>query len=307
MDEARTLAEKRDNLLIRARMIQAIRVFFITRDYLEIETPCLTPAPAPEPHIEAFACGRLFLHTSPELYMKRLLAAGYPKLFQICRCFRGGERGDFHLPEFTMLEWYHTGKNYRDLMTDCEDLIVAVAHGLGFGDEVPYGRHKISLQTPWERIPLPSLFARHSSIPLNEALDRGLFDEIMVDRIEPHLGRERPAFIYDYPLSPGSLARTKGEDEGLVERFELYVGGLEVANAFSELTDALEQRQRFAEAERERRAAGKAAYPPAERFLLALETMPEAAGIALGVDRLAMIFTDSPTIDCVVAFAPEFL
>ena len=307
MAEARTLAEKREVLKRRAGMIQALRSFFIARDYLEVETPCLTPAPAPEPHIEAVPCGHLFLQTSPELYMKRLLAAGYPKLFQICRCFRLGERGALHLPEFTMLEWYHRDKDYLYLMTECEELIASVAEDLGFGDEIPYGEHTISLQTPWERIPLHEIFSLYSPLPMNEVLTRGIFDEVMVDYIEPRLGKERPSFIFDYPFSPGSLARTKGEGGTFVERFELYLAGLEVANAFSELTDAFEQKKRFAEAEQIRRAAGEAAYPPAERFLRALETMPEAAGIALGVDRLAMIFTNSPSIDGVVAFPPECL
>lgn len=301
------LTRKKDFLWQRARMIQTIRCFLINHDYLEVETPNLIIAPAPEVHIDAVACGSRFLHTSPELCMKRLLASNYPRIFQICKCFRSGERGARHLPEFTLLEWYHAGITYWDLMKECEDLLLFLFFELGCGDRLSYQGSNILLRQPWERITAAQAFALYAPISLSEALKDNCFDEMMATHIEPCLGIVKPTFVYDYPMHPGALARTRKDDATLTERFEFYIGGLELANAFSELTNATEQRLRFQEAERMRRALGKVAYPPAEQFLNALSTMPEAAGIAIGVDRLAMILTDSPHIDNVVAFVPEDL
>jgi elongation factor P--(R)-beta-lysine ligase len=306
-DEAWRLSIKADALRLRAAMIRAIRRFFLDQDFLEIETPLRIPAPAPEPHIDAIASGEWFLQTSPELCMKRLLAAGYPKIFQICRCFRAGERGDRHLPEFTMLEWYRAEADYRTLMDDCEVLITRVAGELGLSGAVSRQGRRIDLTPPWERITVREAFARYASLTIEEALRRESFDEIMVSEIEPHLGGERPVFLYEYPAALGALARVKPDDPDLAERFELYIASLEMANAFSELTDAAEQRRRFEEAARERRRNNRPAYPMPERFLEALSRMPPSAGIALGVDRLAMIFADRAGIDAVVAFPPELL
>ena len=288
-------------------MIWAIRRFFLDQDFLEIETPLRIPAPAPEPHIDAIASGEWFLQTSPELCMKRLLAADYPKIFQICRCFRAGERGDRHLPEFTMLEWYRAQTDYRTLMDDCEGLITRVAGELGLGSTVSWQGTRIDLAPPWERITVREAFARYASVTVEEALRRESFDEIMVSEIEPRLGRERPVFLYEYPASLGALARVKPDNPEIAERFELYIASLELANAFSELTDAAEQRRRFEDAARARRRGNRPAYPMPERFLAALSWMPPSAGIALGVDRLAMIFADRAGIDAVVAFPPELL
>lgn len=307
MDNGWRLIAKEDALKLRARMIQAIRRFFLERDFLEIETPCRIPAPAPEAHIEAVASGEWFLHTSPELCMKRLLAAGYPKIFQICRCFRGGERGDRHLPEFTLLEWYRRGADYLSLMDDCEALIGAAAGELGFAAGIPRRGGPIRLLPPWERFTVREAFARHAPLTLSEALDSDRFDEIMACAIEPHLGMERPVFLYEYPVELGALARVKEGNPEVAERFELYIGGMEVANAFSELTDAREQRRRFEAAGRERLVRGGAVYPMPEPFLEALPQMHPSAGIALGVDRLAMLLAGKDRIDDVVAFTPEFL
>jgi len=288
-------------------MIQAVRRFFILRDYLEVETPHLIPAPAPEVHIDAFSCGNRFLHASPELSMKRLLAAGHPRIFQICKCFREKERGDRHLPEFTMLEWYHGDIDYRDLMNECEELLSFVFRELGYSDNLSYQGCQVVISPPWERATVAEAFSLHAPLSMSEALERDCFDQIMADHVEPCLGVAKPAFIYDYPSNPGSLARAKQGEPGIVERFELYIGGLELANAFSELRDGKEQRRRFQDAERVRLDMGKTPYPPAERFLRALSDMPDAAGIALGIDRLAMIINDRATIDDVVALTPEDL
>jgi len=307
VDNAWSLAKKRDALRVRARMTRAIRQYFTDRDYLEVETPNRIPAPAPECHIDAIPSEGWFLHTSPELCMKRLLAAGYPRIYQICKCYRGGERGHLHLPEFTLLEWYRAGIDYRELMTDCEELIRFVASSLGKGLVLLYGSDTICLDTPWERISIKDAFLRYAPCSLEAAMAQDRFEETLVRHVEPRLGRTKPTFLYNYPLSMGALARQNREDPTVAERFELYMAGLELANAFSELTDEPEQRRRFTEEEAIRRCAGKTPYPSPEPFLQALGRMPESAGIALGLDRLAMILTGATHIDETVAFAPEEL
>lgn len=306
-DDSWRLTVRADALHLRARMMRAIRRFFQDRNFLEIETPLRIPAPAPELHIGAVAAGTWFLHTSPELCMKRLLAAGYSRIFQICKCFRDGERGDRHLPEFTMLEWYRVGADYRVLMDDCEALINAVAQEVGLGGVVSRHGRRIGLNAPWERISVRDAFARYATISTAEALKRDRFDEVLACEVEPHLGMGGPVFLYDYPMEQGALARASEADPGIAERFELYIAGLELANAFSELIDAGEQRRRFEEASRDRRSKGSPVYPMPERFLQALSRMPPSAGIALGVDRLVMLLTGKPRIDDVVAFTPETL
>jgi lysyl-tRNA synthetase class 2 len=306
-DETWRPAAKKESLRLRARVIQAIRSFFVAQGYLEIETPYLIPAPAPEVHIEAVPAGDLFLHTSPELCMKRLLSAGFSRLFQICRCFRQGERGSRHLPEFTMLEWYGAGMDYRDLMRDCEELVRFISRELGRGDRLRYRGDEISLEPPWERISVREAFQRYAGTDADEALREDRFDEVMVTGIEPFLGLSRPAFLYDYPARLAALSRKKREDETVAERFELYVARLELANGFSELTDAREQRERFEAEREERRRSGRPVYPFPERFIDSLPHLPECAGIALGVDRLVMLFADQADIRDVVAFTPEEL
>jgi len=293
------LARKRPALEKRARIVQTIRAFFMARDFLEVETPHRLPGNAPELHIDAEVSDDWFLHTSPELCMKRLLAAGYPRLFQLCRCWRQGERGARHLPEYTMLEWYRSGCDYRALMEDCEALFAALC---------PEGTLAgVDLTTPWERLTVAEAFARYGSLSLEEALAAGRFDEIIALEIEPRLGKKRPTLLLDYPATHAALARRKPDKPHVAERFELYIDGLELANAFSELTDPDEQRRRFEQEEAERRRLGKTPYPTPEKFLKELAALPEAAGIALGVDRLVMLLTGAQTIDEVVAFTPEEL
>lgn len=299
------LTKIQDALHTRARMIYAIRDFLINRDYLEVETPSIIPSPIPEPHIDAISCGYRFLHTSPELYMKRLLAAGYPKIFQICKCFRAGERGSFHLPEFTMLEWYCRGMDYRLLMKECEDLIISLVRNLGYGDVIHYQGRALSFRKPWETLSVREAFSCYAPMQMDEAVNKGLFDEIMVCHIEPHLGSAQPTFIYDYPVSEATLAKAKEEEPGIAERFELYMGGIEIANACSELTDMKEHHVRIEKVQNYRGSMNKTVYPLSDHFLQDIANMPDAAGIALGVDRLAMIFSNASVIDDVVAFTPE--
>jgi len=251
--------------------------------------------------------GPWFLHTSPELCMKRMLAAGYEKIFQICRCWREGERGGQHIPEFTLLEWYHSGIDYRMLMEECTSLIQTVANKVGLGEKVIFRDQTIDLASPWERISVKEAFHKYADTFIEEALKKGLFDEIMVREIEPELGIRKPTFVYDYPAQRGALARLKPEDKTVAERFELYVGGLELANGFSELVDPKEQRRRFEKENENRRAMAKSVYAMPRKFLEELDEMPASAGMALGIDRLVMVFLNTPSIDEVVAFTPEEL
>ncbi len=297
----------RSNLERRARIIDSVRAFFNTAGFLEIETPLRIPAPAPEAHIDAQESGDWFLHPSPELCMKRLLASGYERIFQICRCFRKGERGGRHVPEMTLLEWYAAGLDYRDLMLQCEALIGFVAGRLEIDRRLVYQGHTVDLTPPWDRLTVSEAFERFGGMTAEQALEQDCFDEIMGIAIEPQLGFARPLFLVDYPARCGALARLKPADPSVAERCELYIAGMELCNAFSELTDPLEQRARFAAENRARGAKGKIVYPAAEPFLKALEVMPSAAGNALGLDRLVMLFADAASIDEVVAFTPEEL
>ncbi|HPC74220.1 MAG TPA: EF-P lysine aminoacylase EpmA [Syntrophales bacterium] len=301
------LSRRKNALGSRASLIRALREFFFSRQYLEVETPHRIPAPVPEAHIDAFPSGDWFLHTSPEVCMKRMLAAGYPRLFQICRCFRRNERGDRHLPEFTLLEWYRRGIDYRDLMEECEDLFLFLAGQLRGEATLAYRGERVDLQKPWQRLSVREAFDRFAPLSVEASLREDRFDEILARDIEPMLGRGKPTFLCDYPAALGALARTKKDDGRVAERFEIYLFGLEIANGFSELRDPEEQRRRFEGDNRKRVSAGKDPFPLPEKFLESLRHLPDSAGIALGVDRLAMIFCDASAIDEVVAFTPEEL
>jgi lysyl-tRNA synthetase class 2 len=294
-------------LRLRARVAKAARRFFEADGYLEVETPCRIPAPAPELHIDAPPAGDWFLQASPELCMKRLLASGLRRIYQICHCFRAGERGARHLPEMTLLEWYAVGHDYRGLMDDCERLVQAVARELGRGDRLVYQGCEVSLAPGWPRLTVAEAFDHYAPVGMQQALREGRFDEIMGLVIEPRLGRERPVFLCDYPAACAALARLKPDNPDVAERFELYIAGLELCNGFSELVDGDEQRRRFDDTLWQRRKAGKRLYPMPEAFLADLPRMPAAAGNALGLDRLVMLFADTATIDEVVAFTPESL
>jgi lysyl-tRNA synthetase class 2 len=297
----------KENLKLRAGIIQAIRRFFIDNDYLEVETPLRIPAPAPEAFIDAQDSGQWFLQTSPELCMKRLLSAGFSRIFQICKCFRAKERGGKHLPEFTILEWYSANKTYVDLMEQCEDLVRFVAAGTGSEDLIVFQGNNVDLKKPWDRMTVLEAFEKYSPVSLEKALLEDSFDEIIACEIEPNLGIKKPVFLYDYPASKSALARLKKEDNSLAQRCELYMAGLELSNGFTELTDPLEQRKRFEQELSHRKSDGSIVYPMPEKFLTDLKAMPDAAGIAFGIDRLIMLFADSPLIDNVIAFTPEDL
>jgi lysyl-tRNA synthetase class 2 len=208
----------------------------------------------------------------------------------------------------TLLEWYRANSNYLDLMDECEALIPFVARMNGAAEDfLVYQGKEIKLNPPWPRLSVSDAYEKLGSIPVHVALERGQFDEIMVEKIEPNLGQSRPVFLYDYPASRGALARLKPGDRRYAERFELYIGGLEICNAFSELIDPDEQRTRFERELESRRQSGKRVHPMPVKFLDALQEMPEAAGNALGIDRLTMLFADAATIEEVTAFVPEEL
>jgi lysyl-tRNA synthetase class 2 len=297
----------RSNLQLRAVIFDTVRRFFIEHDYLEVDTPIRQPTQAPEEYIDAVASGNWFLQTSPELCMKRLLAAGFQRIFQICHCFRDRERGGRHLPEMTLLEWYTATHDYRHMMTQTENLICYIAKTLDVKVPLPCQGHDIDWRAPWQRMTVADAFEAFGSIPVDDALITGRFDEIIALEIEPHLGIERPTFLIDYPVACAALARRSPKNPEIAERFELYIGGIELCNGFSELTDPVEQRQRFEQAMQARAMAGKKTWPMPEKFLDALKDMPPATGNALGLDRLVMLFADINRIDDVVAFVPEEL
>ena len=301
---------KRDALWLRANVVKTVRDFFWERGFLEVETPLLIPANAPEEHINPVTTLPSWqLQTSPEICMKRLLCSGHQSLFQISRCWRSDERGSRHLSEFTMLEWYRAGCDYQTLMTDCEELLQHVA-AVCLPDSrcFVHNSEKIDPFAPWQRISVQEAFLRFGNIDVRDCLRKGLYEEILTSVVEPALaGFDSPVILMDYPAELAALARTKPGNRDLAERFELYVGGLELANCFSELNDPLEQRRRFEEVNRSRRDAGKSVLPLPEQFLTSLATLPASAGIALGIDRLVMLTAGVDTIDEVVAFTPEDL
>jgi lysyl-tRNA synthetase class 2 len=319
--------EVRENARKRALLNRAIRAFFDARGFLEVETGQLVDEPGQEPHLEPFTVraagdGGRFLITSPELRMKRLLAAGFERIYELGHCFRDGlgERSDLHHREFTMLEWYRAGAGADALVADLEGLLPACAAALG-------GAH-VRLDAPFERLSVAEAFARHAGVDLEPFLDgdadafragvrrsgysgvadgeaaETLFFRVFLDRVEPRLGRERPTVLDGWPAAMAALARLDPADPRRALRFELYVGGVELANAFTELTDAAEQRRRFVRDRAVKRAAGRDPGPLPERFLSALAHMPAAAGIALGVDRLLMLLAGAARIDDVLLF-PE--
>ncbi len=294
----------------RSDFIQAVRAFFLDNGYVEVDTPIRLPVLLPESEIIPFSCGNEFLHTSPELCMKRLLSRGAPRIFQICHCFRQHEMGQYHQTEFSLLEWYHAGWNYLDLMQECEQFVRYLAAGhasfpaLSTKDTLQRDARTVSLAAPWQRMSVDDAFNAYAGMSALEALENDCFEEVLVAEVEPNLGWQAPVFLYDYPVELGSLARAKADAPHLAERFELYICGIELANGFSELVDPEEQRVRFT-AELVKMPGHSATMP--EKFLQDLEQMGETAGIALGIDRLLMLFMGAPCIADVLPFARDDL
>jgi elongation factor P--(R)-beta-lysine ligase len=301
-------------LVRRHELMRALRGFFDTAGFTEVETPLVVRSPGLELHIEAFEVtgllGTRWLQTSPEYHMKRLLAAGMRRIYQVCKTFRREEQGAFHQPEFTMLEWYRADAGMDEMMRDTEALVAHVAHAVLGTTRIPgAGGHgsEIDVAPPWERLTVRAAFERHATRPYDALLaDEESFYRTLIDEVEPRLGAERPTLLTHYPASMAALARLCPDDPSVAERFETYVGGVELCNGFGELVDPGEQRARL-RAEAARRASlGKPAYPIDERFLDALEHgVPPSGGNALGVDRLLMLLLGARDIAEVVAFSAE--
>jgi lysyl-tRNA synthetase class 2 len=328
-------ADRRPFLLARNRITAAVRGWFADRDFVEVETPALQVSPGNEAHLHAFSTeaidlsGRraaLYLRTSPEFAAKKLLAAGEARTFELARVWRNRERGPLHHPEFTLLEWYRAGEAYETLMADCASLLALAADAAGAKTLSFRGAVIDPLDEP-ERVTLADAFERFAGLDLlatvqadgatnREALAAAaqgqgvrvaaddtwadVFSRVLVEKIEPHLGRERATILCEYPVSEAALARPKAADPRVAERFELYACGVELANCFGELTDAAEQRRRFeAEMAEKARVYGER-YPIDEDFLSALAVMPEASGGALGLDRLVMLATGASRIEQVL-------
>jgi lysyl-tRNA synthetase class 2 len=289
-------------LRTRGLVLQAIRSFFSARDFLEVDTPVRIAAPAPELHIDAEPAGDAWLRTSPELHMKRLLASGLERLFQIGPCFRRGERGRLHHPEYTMLEWYRAGADYLDVLADTKSLLLHVAGQVLGRTLLSYRGQSIDL-VPWECRSVRDAFLLHAGWDPVLAYDADRFDLDLVDRVGPSLPVDVPVLLMDYPREAAALARLKPSNPALAERWELYVGGIELANAYSELTDADEQQRRFEQCAEQRKRLGRDTYPPDTLFLESLRRgMPPAGGVALGVDRLVMLLSDAAGLDEVIPF-----
>jgi lysyl-tRNA synthetase class 2 len=309
-------------LEVRARVLEIVRAFFRERGFLEVETPLLVAAPALEVHLDALRAEGGWLITSPEYQMKRLLAGGLERIYQVCKCFRGNERGAHHAREFTMLEWYRAGQDLDAIRADTEQLVAAACGGVA-----RVGDRDIDVTPPWPRMTVRDAMARWAGVEVagdepaaelaakvraagiecapDVAWDDAFFTAF-VARVDPAIAAlDRPLILEDWPAPLAALARRKDAVTAL--RFEAYVGGLELANAFDELVDPIEQRARF-EADRAARAArGKPVHAIDEALLAALGEMPRCAGIALGIDRLVMLAAGAGSIERVLAFTSDEL
>jgi len=305
-----------DNLRQRASILQEIRRFFAERDVLEVETPLLCRHTVTDPHIQSIAANAalegkrqtFFLQTSPEYAMKRLLAAGSGAIYQIGKAFRQDEAGHLHNPEFTILEWYRPGFDHHDLMAEMDDLLryilktppaQKITYAQLFQDYFNLDPHT----TPIEELIAGS--AKKQGLEIKHlAKDKDTALQLMFsERIEPQLGKDRPCFVYDYPASQAALARLQPGNPPLAARFEVYLRGVELANGFHELQDAREQRQRFENNRKTRQEASQPDVTIDEQLLAALEHgMPDCAGVALGLDRLVMLASESSCIQKVISF-----
>jgi elongation factor P--(R)-beta-lysine ligase len=333
--------DRRPRLLARTRIVSALRRYFEREGFVEVEPAILQASPGNETHLHGFATDMVrpdgarrtaFLHTSPEFAMKKLLAAGEERIFAFSRVFRNRERGDLHAPEFTMLEWYRAGSAYESLMDDCADIIGIAAEEAGAQSLLFRGRDADPFVKP-ERLSVRDAFLRHVGIDLFDSLasdggaaDRDkiaqqasnagirvalddhwsdIFSRILSERIEPALGLGRATFLCQYPAREAALARINANDPRIADRFELYACGVELANAFGELTDSAEQRRRFEDEMTEKQRVYGEAYPIDEDFLAALDHMPPASGAALGLDRLVMLACHADRIED-VQWTPVF-
>jgi elongation factor P--(R)-beta-lysine ligase len=324
-------------LAARGAITRAVRAWFDEQGFTEVETGILQVSPGNETHLHAprtelvtadGARATRYLRTSPEFACKKLLAAGQAKIFELARVFRDRERGDLHLPEFTMLEWYRADATYDAVMADCIVLIAHAAQATGIGRFSFRGRSADPFAEP-ELLTVAGAFERFAGVDLLDTVVDGkgdrarlaaavgqrvrikeddtwsdIFSKVLVEHVEPRLGQGRLTLLFEYPVPEAALARAKPSDPRVAERFEVYACGVELANGFGELTDAREQRRRFLEAMDEKQRRYGERYPLDEDFLGAVEMMPEASGVALGFDRLVMLASGALRIDQVVWTPP---
>lgn len=338
----------REKLVQRTKIIQKIREFFVERGFLDVETPSLVKFPGMEPYLDIFKTqfiglpgpegevqrDDLYLITSPEYAMKKLLAGGCEKIFQICRAFRNKEtNGNLHNPEFTMIEWYRAYADYTDVMRDTEELVCALTEFCHGKPVLPYFRPQISsdnrceidVKPPWRRLKVKDAFQQYAGIgttdfedpekfrravqakKLYKITDETIFDDmfflVFMNEIEPNLGFDKPVILYEYPASMAALSKKCDHDPRYAERFEAYIAGMELCNAFTELTDPVEQDARLQTERKQRQQLGKDDYPVDQTFIDALKFgMPPSSGNALGIDRLVMLVTQATDIRDVLFF-----
>lgn len=296
------MKNKIDILKKRAAVYRAVRQFFDERDFIEVTTPTALNEAAPEEFIESVFCdnGKL-LRCSPELAMKRLLCGGMDKIYQIGPCFRADEHGRRHREEFSMLEYYQSGIDYMEMLELTAEMIRAAGRVINKDLQFRFKDNEFSLAVEPEIITVDEAFLKYTPKTSAQADIDGDFDELMVCNIEPNLGRGKMTFLIDYPANRASLSRLKAANPRVAERFELYIEGLELANAFGELTDAAIQQERFEAAMQFRAANNMKKYPPTPKFFQALQNgMPDSSGSALGIDRLVMVLTDNADIGNVI-------
>lgn len=330
-----------EQFLIREKVIDAIRAFFKSEGFHEVETPLLVQSPGTEPYLEVFESElitpgfenkKAYLLTSPELSMKKALSAGMGSIFTICKSFRNGEGiSDSHNPEFTILELYRVEADYTDIMRDCENLMLFILNSLGLNESknnvLEYQGKTYNLSTPWDRITVSEAFQTYAGVSQSDMLDEQklveiakqkgyqvseqttweeAYNQILLNEIEPYLGKTKPTILYEYPASQAALSKRKESDPRFAERFEFYLAGLELGNAFSELTDADEQEARMIADLVYRKELGKVEYQMDHDFIAALRMgMPRTGGIAIGVDRLVMLFANVASIKDTLLFPVE--
>jgi lysyl-tRNA synthetase class 2 len=311
-----------DNLRLRAALLRRVRSFFETRGFLEVETPLLSADTVVDRHLDPIAVplaasavggggGRRvwWLQTSPEFGMKRLLAAGAEAIYQVSRAFRDDERGPLHNPEFTLVEWYRVNEAMAqgvDRLSELAEVLLArgpaekISYAQAFSDHLGLDPHRSD-----GRLLSEAAKAAGIAAPASLAIDDrdGWLDLLLVERVQPHLGRGRPVILYDYPASQAALACVRGQDPPVAERFELYAEGIELANGYHELRDAAELRRRSAENNRLRALDGKPSLPEESRLAAAMQSgLPDCTGVALGLDRVVMLAAGANRLDDVIAF-----
>lgn len=329
--------ELKAKFLVREQVFVGIREFFKQADFHEVETPLLVKHPGTEPYLEVFETKlvddqqnqqQAFLLTSPEYAMKKLIAGGLGNIFQICKSFRNGEGlSERHNPEFTILEWYRTNASYLEIMADFENLLLFLHQKIHQTTDhhLTYQGKKYNLSAPFTRISVAEAFQKYLQLDAKELLQlevlkavavkkgyqvdedtswEAVYNQLFLNEIEPHLAnQEKPVILYDYPASQAALSKRKASNPDYAERFEVYLAGLELGNAFSELTDAVEQQQRFEEELALRKKLGKTEYSLDQDYLEALKLgLPPTGGIAVGVDRLVMLLADTTNINETIFF-----